>query len=254
MGAQVSGLATTAVKSTRVSVVQRIELDELGARGDRTFCVIDGRGRMINAKRHRSLQTVCSSLDDGRLALTFPDGARAEGALEYGDTLSIKFFSRDCDAKLLVGPWSEALSDYIGESLRIVRPEVGVDRGRTGGVSVISRASVEHLAQVAHQDSVDVRRFRMLIEVDGIAPYEEDSWVRRQVRIGPALIKVQGNVGRCLVTGLDPDSGIPTLPTLDLFRSYRRDLDSTEPLPFGVYGEVLEGGPVVVGDPVTVEG
>jgi MOSC domain-containing protein YiiM len=43
-----------------------------------------------------------------------------------------------------------------------------------------------------------------------------------------------------------------TLPTLDLLRSYRAELGSTEPLPFGVYGRVLEGGLVRVGDPVTV--
>lgn len=47
----------------------------------------------------------------------------------------------------------------------------------------------------------------------------------------------------------------PTKPTcqLDLLRSYRGDLDTTEPLAFGVYGEVLEGGTVAVGDAVRLE-
>ena len=94
----------------------------------------------------------------------------------------------------------------------------------------------------------------MLIEVDGVAPYEEDSWVGRKVRIGPTLVAMHGNVGRCLITGLDPESGITTLPTLDLLGSYRRELETTEPLPFGIYGEVLEPGPVAIGDPVAVEG
>jgi uncharacterized protein len=254
MGARVSGLATTAVKSTRLATVERIELDELGARGNRAFCVIDDRGRMVNAKRFGSLQTVRSRHRDGELVLTFPDGSRAGGPVQYGETLPIKFFSHECEARLLVGPWTEALSDYIGKPLRLVEPEVGVDRGRDGGVSVISRASVQHLAEVAAEDSVDVRRFRMLIEVDGVAPHEEDSWVGRKVRIGPALVAMHGNVGRCLITGLDPDTGVPTLPTLDLLGSYRRELETTEPLPFGIYGEVLEPGPVVVGDPVAVEG
>jgi len=39
-------------------------------------------------------------------------------------------------------------------------------------------------------------------------------------------------------------------PTLDLLRSYRAGLDTTEPLAFGVYGEVLEPGRVAVGDAV----
>ena len=50
-----------------------------------------------------------------------------------------------------------------------------------------------------------------------------------------------------------PRQGIPNLPTLDLLGEYRRDLETTEPLPFGIYGEVLEPGPVTVGDPVAVE-
>ena len=234
--------------------MERIELDELGARGNRAFCVIDDRGRMVNAKRFASLLTVRSRHRDGELVLTFPDGSLAGGPVQYGETLPIKFFSHECEARLLVGPWTEALSDYIGKPLRLVEPEVGVDRGRDGGVSVISRASVQHLAEVAAEDSVDVRRFRMLIEVDGVAPYEEDSWVGRKVRIGPTLVAMHGNVGRCLITGLDPESGITTLPTLDLLGSYRRDLETTEPLPFGIYGEVLEPGPVVIGDPVAVQG
>ena len=47
----VTALSVTAVKGMRVRPVQRIELDELGARGNRTFHVIDDRGRMVNGKR-----------------------------------------------------------------------------------------------------------------------------------------------------------------------------------------------------------
>ncbi len=37
---------------------------------------------------------------------------------------------------------------------------------------------------------------------------------------------------------------------LDLLRSYRGGLDTTEPLAFGVYGEVVEPGRVALGDRV----
>ncbi len=62
-----------------------------------------------------------------------------------------------------------------------------------------------------------------------------------------------GNVGRCLVTSRDPDSGEINLPTLDLLGEYRQGLDSTEPLPFGIYGEVVRPGTVRVGDAVVPE-
>ena len=143
------------------------------------------------------------------------------------------------------------LTEFLGKPVRLVRPEVGVDRGREGGVSVISRASVDHLAQVADTDSIDARRFRMLVEVDGVDPYAEDSWIGRPVRLGQALVVMNGNVGRCLITSRDPDSAEVNLPTLKLLADYRGSgHHSTEPLPFGIYGQVLEGGRVRLGDPV----
>jgi uncharacterized protein YcbX len=91
----------------------------------------------------------------------------------------------------------------------------------------------------------------MLIEIDGVPAHAEDSWVGRELRIGGASLRFEGHVGRCLVTCRDPDSGEVTLPTLDLLRSYRGELDTTEPLAFGIYGRVLQGGVIRVGDPVS---
>jgi uncharacterized protein YcbX len=256
VGIAVTGLATTAVKAMRLREVEQIELGELGAVGNRSFCVIDERGRMVNGKRFGELQTVVPDYDPagGELALTFPDGSAARGRIEYGDTLQMRFFSRSAEARELRGPWAEALSRYIGHRLRLVEPEIGVDRGRVGAASVISRASIQRLAEVASVESVDARRFRMLIEIDGVPPHQEDSWVGQRLRIGPALVAMHGNVGRCLVTSRDADTGTVDLPTLDLLGRYRNQVRSTEPLPFGIYGEVLEPGIVRLGDAVALDG
>ncbi len=63
---------------------------------------------------------------------------------------------------------------------------------------------------------------------------------------------LHGHVGRCLITSRDPETGVVDLPTLDLLGSYRGDLDTTEPLPFGIYGEVVREGAVRVGDEVAL--
>jgi uncharacterized protein YcbX len=256
MSAFVTGLATTPVKATRIGSVDRVELDVLGARGDRAFCMIDGRDRMVNGKVFAELQTVISSYDEaaGELTMTFPDGTRVRGEVRLGEALTIRFFSEACNVRIVNGPWSAALSDFLGAPLRVVAPEVGVDRGRAGSVSLISRASVRRLAQTAGREWIDVRRFRMLVEIDGVEPYEEDSWIGRGVRIGDALVGMRGNVGRCLITSRDPDSARTDLPTLDLLASHRGDVHGTEPLPFGIHGEVLEPGVISVGDPVRLDG
>jgi uncharacterized protein YcbX len=117
-------------------------------------------------------------------------------------------------------------------------------------VSLVSRASLDRLAAEAGERAVDSRRFRMLLEVDGVDAHAEDGWIGRRARVGAATVRFGGNVGRCLITSREPETGIIDLATLDLLGAYRGGCDSTEPLPFGIYGEVLDPGPVRVGDRV----
>jgi uncharacterized protein YcbX len=245
-------LATTAVKATRLQEVDEVVLGPSGAEGNRRFYVIDDRGRMVNSKQVGELQRVVASVEDGRLALTFPDGRVIEARVSVGGPIQTSFFSVDREARLVEGPWSEPLSELAGRRLRLVEAEDGaVDRGDQGGVSLISRASLERFATEADTAGIDPRRFRMLIEIDGVDAHEEDDWVGQRTRVGEALVAWGGHVGRCLITSRDPDSGRIDLPTLDVLRSYRRDAVTTEPLPFGIYGSVLENGVVRLGDTVT---
>jgi uncharacterized protein YcbX len=92
----------------------------------------------------------------------------------------------------------------------------------------------------------------MLIEIDGVPPHAEDDWVGRSATIGEALIHFEGHVGRCLITRRDPDTGTFDLPTLDLLGEYRREVPSTEALPFGIHGRVLQPAAVRVGDAVAL--
>jgi uncharacterized protein YcbX len=255
MAASVCALTTTPVKGMRVRTVESIELGERGAHGDRVFYVVDERGRMINGKQLGELQTIVPEYDpdDEILALTFADGTCVRATLEYGDTVPTRFFSRPREARELRGPWSQALSSHLDRSLRLVRAGSAVDRGRAGATSIVSRSSLRRLAQATDRDGIDARRFRMLIEVDGVDAHAEDGWVGRHVRVGEATLAMHGHVGRCLITSRDPESGEVDLPTLDLLGEYRREVDTTEPLPFGIYGEVLSGGTVRLGDAVVLE-
>jgi uncharacterized protein len=127
-----------------------------------------------------------------------------------------------------------------------------VDRGQPGAATLISQASVRRLADAAGVGDVDERRFRMLIEIDGVEAHREDGWVGGgPVRVGGALVEFSGHVGRCLITSRDPDTGQVDLPTLDILQEYRGSAGATEPLPFGVWGRVLEPGGVGIGDEVT---
>jgi hypothetical protein len=99
-------------------------------------------------------------------------------------------------------------------------------------------------------EAVDERRFRMNFGIDGLGEHEEDEWLGRRVRLGAAAVVPQGNVGRCAVTTQNPDSGAPDLDTLKALAAYRGVVETTEPLPFGVYAAVAQPGRVRLGDPV----
>src|SRR5699024_1483427 len=127
-----------------------------------------------------------------------------------------------------------------------------VDRGYRGGsVSLVSRASLARLGEEAGAGGpLDGRRFRMLFEIEGVPAYAEDDWVGTQVRVGAATLVLNGDVGRCLVTSQNPDTGVTDVDTLGALAASRRE-GRNEPLPFGVYGSVAVPGRVRVGDPVS---
>jgi uncharacterized protein YcbX len=254
--AVVVGLALTPVKGTRLRAVERVELGREGARENRRFYLIDDRDRLVNSKMVGELQTVIADYSDAerRLSLTFADGRVLADRIRLGDPVETEFYSARKAARLVEGPWSEALSAVAGRPLRLVEggEEGGVDRGADGSVSLISRASLARMASAGALESpIDVRRFRMLIEIDGVDAHAEDGWVgSAPVRVGQAVVAFGGHVGRCLITSRDPDTGVVDLPTLDILGDYRGALGTTEPLPFGVWGRVLEPGKVHLGDEV----
>ena len=252
----VTALHTTPVKGLRVVAREAVELGADGVVDDRRFYLVDERARMVNGKVVAALHGIVATYDHGarELALAFPDGNEVAGPVALGDELQTSFFSRPTPARELQGAFAAALSEHAGRGLRLVEPvhRRALDRGRHGAVSLVSRASLQALAGLAGESEIDARRFRMLVELDGLAEaHEEDTWVGREVRVGAALVRVRGHVGRCLTTQRHPESGETDLPTLDLLRSYRGGLDTSEPLAFGVYGEVREPGRVAVGDAVS---
>jgi MOSC domain-containing protein len=253
--ATVSALSIAPVKATRMHVVDRVVLSASGVHENRRFYLIDERDRMINSKLEGKLQTVVAdySAATRRLKLTFPDGHTVEDEVRLGEPITTRFFSVQASGRVVEGPWGAAMGEHVGRTLRLVEADVGgVDRGVDGAVSLISRASLARLAEVGGLDSLDPRRFRMLVEIDGVEAHAEDAWVNNgAVRIGSATVAFGGHVGRCLITGRDPDTGVSDVPTLDILGSYRGGLESTEPLPFGVWGRVVRPGEVAVGDEVS---
>ena len=85
----------------------------------------------------------------------------------------------------------------------------------------------------------------MTIGVDGVEAHAEDDWIGERVRVGGAVV-ARARQGRAL-RGDDARSrtrGVRDLDTLGVIAAYRADVPTGEPLPFGVWCEVVEPGPV----------
>jgi uncharacterized protein YcbX len=123
-------------------------------------------------------------------------------------------------------------------------------------VSLISTASLAELGREGGQgEPVDGRRFRMLFDLDGCEPHEEDGWVKQHLHIGEAVIRIRGDVGRCAITTQNPETGTPdldTLRTISAYRGFTENEAGQRHIPFGVYGDVAHPGDVAVGAAVEV--
>jgi uncharacterized protein len=241
----------TPVKATALHNPDEVRFEEHGAVGNREFFFLDEDGKLFGGHQFGTLVRIVSAYEAGTdsLTLTFPDGTVTEGpAAGSGAPLTVNFWGRPVDALVVEGPWTEPLSSFAGQSLRVARvsePGAGND---VRAVTLVSLASVEELSrQGGREEPVDARRFRMTVEIDGVAPHEEDAWEGREVRIGEAVLEIEAPVPRCVVTDLDPATGERDFPTLATIKRYR-GVSAEGDLPFGVYAAVVRPGIARVGD------
>jgi uncharacterized protein YcbX len=261
----VSRLSTTPVKGTALHSPATVTVTSNEVVDNRRFHLVDARRRLFNGKQHGPLVRLTADLDveDQRLSLRIPGRAAVEGrATELGEAVRTDFYGRGVDGHLVVGPWSAALSDFVGEEVHLVAVDRPGDAVDVHPVTLISTATLEHLRSVTPDGRrLDHRRFRMLVEVDGCGVHEEDTWAGRAVRLGAATVRVVGPVPRCVVTNENPDSGVVDFGTLKAIVRYRGELaaDLTTPvahLPdngaviFGMYATVEQPGEVSLGDRV----
>lgn len=252
--ASVVWIAIAPVKSLALVPLDRTWVGPTGIEEDRAFAILDEENRLLNGKRAGELATVRPELDPvaQTLVLHLPDGSEVGGGIVLGPATEGSFYKVPTPVRVVEGPWSEALSSFLGRQVQLVRldePGAGPDRGPS-----VTLCSTEALATLAREGGaskpLDPRRFRMTFGIEGIEAYAEDRWIDRRVRVGEVVVEVTGNVGRCTVTTHDPDTGQATFDTLRALRLSRGSLETTEPLAFGVWATVIEPGEVALGDPI----
>ena len=241
------------VRSLGLEHPTQIDLTEVGVVEDRRFFLIDDTGRFIDRLIIGELVQIAAHTDPAAttLRLTFPDGDVVEDEVSLGAAVEIPIHTRTGVGHVIEGPWAAPLSAFAGRALQIVRGDRPGGTRRGNATSLVSDGSLAELARQMGTAAVDARRFRMLIELEGAAAHEEDTWIGRRITIGDAILAVTLPDARCAITTQHPESGARDLDILRTLIAYRGLRDGKH-ADLGVLADVVQPGRVRLGDEVQV--
>ena len=247
---RVARISVSPVKGFRLSHPDEVVLGPDGVAGNRRFFLVDSHGQRLRGSQTPWPSRICADYDSESELLTmhFPDGSKVESeAIASGEPIHSTAGTIDARGRIVEGPWQAPRSRLAGRPVRLAR----ADRDGTAmnaPVTLVSDGSLARLATEAGRSDVDARRFRMLFQLDGCDPHEEDTWDGRLFEIGSAVVRTGGPVERCAVTTRGPETGERDLDTLRLLKEYRGQRESDGAVLFGIYATVERPGVVRVGD------
>jgi uncharacterized protein YcbX len=227
-------------------------LTAAGAVADRRFVIADDADRVLYSAYLDELADVSASYDagDGTLTLAGPDGEIAAEQVVLGEEHVLATLSgRALPGCAVRGPFAEVLSERAGRPLRLFHVEVG--QASPQPLTVLGDGSVRRLADQLGLAELDTRRFKMSIELAPLAPHAEDDWDGTFLRVGDVVLRVCGQVPRCVLITRDPETRERDHDALRAILAYREAM-ATGAAPFGMYAAVVEPGVIHVGDEISL--
>ena len=253
------------VKSLGLLEPDAVHVGTSGITEDRSLYLIDSNGAVLTQRQMGHLVKVRAHYDSNTEELTLrfpevssgdskkPDGAESQealtGMIRLGEAVTSIMWGRQVPGRLVDGDWSQALSDFCGQPVRLVQSDLPGQCFDEYPVSLVSQASLDFLRkQCGDSHTFESKRFRPNFLLAGCEPHQEDDWIGAVIRLGPDLvIQVVARDPRCDITTHNPETGERDIDTLRLILSYRPNVRAPY---FGVYGVVVRPGAVSVGDQV----
>ncbi|XP_026978033.1 mitochondrial amidoxime-reducing component 1 isoform X2 [Sagmatias obliquidens] len=271
------------VKSCKGVSVKAAECTALGLRSghlrDRFWLVINKEGNMVTARQEPRLVLISLTCEGDTLTLSaaytkdlrLPIKTPTTNAVHKCRVQGLEIEGRDC---------GEAAAHWITNFLktqpyRLVhfephmqprnshqiedpfRPTDQIPYSDASPFLILSEASLADLNSRLEK-KVKATNFRPNIIISGCGVYAEDSW--NELRIGDVELKRVMACSRCILTTVDPDTGVMSRKEpLETLKSYRlcdpseRKLYGKSPL-FGQYFVLENPGTIQVGDPVYLLG
>ena len=112
-------------------------------------------------------------------------------------------------------------------------------------ISLCNTASHNAVSEQAKTD-LSPLRWRGNIWFEGNVPWQEMEWIGKEISVGDATLVIREPIVRCLATTANPETGARDVDTLGILNGIWNHQN------FGIYAEVIKGGPVALGDSLTV--
>ena len=264
---RLSALYRFPLKSGKGESLPQARLDKLGLEGDRRWMLVDEASGRFLTQRADPKMSQLSALWNATGGLTLsaqgfealdvavPDpDTDLRGVTIWRDTLRVP------DAGDAAADW---LSRFVEKPVRLVH--VPLPRARTTEAGygrdddqvafadgypllLIGQASLDDISHKVGRP-LDMLRFRPNLVIEGSEAFAEDGWKR--IRIGDVEFRVVKSCSRCILTTVDPQTGVrdEQREPLATLMTYRKQENGT------MFGQNLvndSNGVLEVGMPVTI--
>lgn len=195
------------------------------------------KSQLLTLMRHEKLATLQADYDDASTTLTIRRNGRV---VAKGDLTTVT-------GRAVVEQFLAAFFRSEVPGIPKVIESTGTSYTDTQAplVSLINMASVRDIERIVHQP-VHPLRFRGNLYLEGLTPWAEETWVGKALAIGACRLSVVEPIERCAATSVDPETGLrePNIP-----RALQKGFGHCT---CGVYAQVTIGGPIHVGDTVSL--
>jgi uncharacterized protein len=257
---RLSGLNLFPIKSCRGIAVSQAEVTRRGLARDRRWMIVDESGAFMTQRDFPEMTHVRTGLDGETLVLSHRERGelRLPVSLDAGARREVQVWSSRVPA-VAHDEGSAWVSGVLGRRCQLVYMPDDVERavnplrGRPGDVVSFADGYPFLLIGQGSLDDLNRRmaaplpmiRFRPNLVIEGAAAFAEDGWPR--VRIGDISFRNAKPCERCVITTVDPETGIKGSEPLRTLASYRA-WDGA--VLFGVNLIAENTGTLRLGDPV----
>ena len=268
------------VKSMQGEALNAGHLGERGILGDRALALLDVEtGKVASAKSPRMwpdlLDFHATFVDPPRadeplppVRITLPNGEQVRSDDPIAEKLLSEATGRS--VRLISSNPKGATYDYYVPDIEGVDPrgrdfyvETPNDMFETGSlhdaapIHLLTTATLDRLGELYPEGRFEVRRFRpnlVIQTTDDHSGFVENAWLKRELTIGSALVRITFPMNRCVMTTL-PQADLPRDPGIlrTVAQHNRLQVLSIGKLPcVGVSGLVMRPGMLHQGDPIAL--